>query len=179
MYDLRKRSTLRFLIAPFGGMFLIATVLLVILMAASGWFWLIALLYFVWIEWRASRLGLSADESGITVVNLLRRYKVAWEEVRGIWADEGYPGPAAVRIERRRGRLWSVSIHATFGLGRKRRRSIALRLAELGRAYGYGFVTGDGAEVVELRKAGLWEVTDPAAHQAWWDARAPHAARDD
>lgn len=96
MYEVRGSGVRRFLIAPFAGMFLFATVLLVILLAASGW--LITPSYLVWLEWRASRLRLHADGSGVTVANLVRRYKIRWEAVRAIWADEaGYPGPAAVR----------------------------------------------------------------------------------
>jgi hypothetical protein len=71
-------------------MFLPATVLLIILLAVSGWFWLITLVYLAWIEWRASRLSLRADGSGISVVNLVRRYEIAWEKVRATWADESW-----------------------------------------------------------------------------------------
>jgi hypothetical protein len=90
MYEVRGQGLLRFVIAPFVGMFLPATVLLIILLAVSGWFWLITLVYLAWIEWRASRLSLRADGSGISVVNLVRRYEIAWEKVRATWADESW-----------------------------------------------------------------------------------------
>jgi hypothetical protein len=171
MYELRGGGFVRFLITPFYGMLMPATVILVILIAVADWFILITLAYLALIAWRTSRLRLQADESGLFVLNLFRRYRVTWEEVSGIWADEGYPGPGVVRIERRRGRFWSIDLQATIGRGRKRRRRIAVDLAGLGRSYGYGFVTGDGRDLDELRKAGLWDVRDPALHQAWWDAR--------
>lgn len=175
VYELHGRGFVRFLIVPFTGTFLPVTMVLVILIAATGWFLLITVIYVALIEWRASRLKLHADQSGLTVVNLLRRYRIVWSEVRAIWADEGYPGPSAVKIERQRGRLWGVAIQATFGRGKKQRRQIALDLAELGRSYGHGFVTGDGDEVVALRRAGLWDNNDPAAHEAWWAARNSHS----
>jgi hypothetical protein len=175
VYELRGHR-LRFLIVPFTGSFSPVTILLLVLLLASAWFWLVFLVYLAFVSWRASRLRLAADPSGITVVNVVRRRKVAWPEISGIWADEGWPGPS-VRIERHRGRLRSVGVNATYGYGREGRRSIALRLAELGRTYGYGFVTGDAADLEELRKAGLWNETDPAVLQAWWDARV--SPRDD
>jgi hypothetical protein len=56
-----------------------------------------------------------------------------------------------------------------------RRRAVALRIAEVGRSYGYGFPTGDTDDIDALRMAGLFEETDPEAHQAYWDAREPLA----
>jgi Bacterial PH domain len=70
----------------------ITTILLVILIGATGWFLPITLAYLAAIVGRTSRLRLHADASGLIVLNLLRRYRVTWDEVRGIWADEGYQG---------------------------------------------------------------------------------------
>lgn len=172
MYEIRGKGVRRFLIAPFAGTIAVITIMSVVPFAAGGWFSLATPIWLAWIEWRASRLGMRADASGITVANLLRRYEIGWKDVRGVWAYEEH-SPAAVNIERSRGRFWGVSVHATFGLGKPRRREIALRIAELGREYGYGFPTGNGSDLDALRSAGLFDVSDPAAHQAWWDVHEP------
>jgi Bacterial PH domain len=151
------------------------TITLVILLAAGGWFLLPAPLWLSWIEWRTSRLRLRADASGITVVNLVRRHEVRWEQVRGVWAEgsDFHDFPATVTVERSKGRLWGVRLHVTFGLGKKRRRAVALRIAEVGRAYGYGFPTGEPSDLEALHCAGLFDESDPELHQAWWDAHEP------
>jgi hypothetical protein len=172
MYEIHGKGVRRFLIVPFAGTLAVITIVSVVLFAVGGWFLLVGPVWLAWIEWRASRLGMRADASGITVVNLLRRYEIGWEDVRGVWAYEEN-SPAAVNVERSRGRFWGVSVQATFGLGKVRRREIALRIAELGREYGYGFPTGDGSDLDALRRAGLFDESDPAAHQAGWDAHEP------
>jgi hypothetical protein len=129
MYEIRGKGVRRFLIAPFAGTIAVITIMSVVPFAAGGWFSLATAIWLAWIEWRASRLGMRADASGITVANLLRRYEIGWKDVRGVWAYEEH-SPAAVNIERSRGRFWGVSVHATFGLGKQRRREVALRIAE-------------------------------------------------
>jgi hypothetical protein len=167
MFEIRSSGIRPYLIAPFAGLHAPVTFLSLILLAASEWFLLVAVIWLVGIEWRASRLRLRADESGITVVNYFRRYEIDWREVRGLWAG------AIVRVERRRGRLWGVDAHVTARLSKLRRREVALRIAEVGRSYGYGFPTGDNEDIDALRRAGLFDETDPEAHQAYWDAREP------
>jgi hypothetical protein len=62
-------------------------------------------------------------------------------------------------------------VHATLGSTRERPREVALQIAEVARAYGYGFPSGDAADPEALRKAGLFERSDAASYQAWWDDR--------
>jgi hypothetical protein len=123
-----------------------------------------------WVEWRASKLALRADASGITVFNLIRRHRIPWAQVRSVLAVQGdfHDFPATVRVERAKGRLWGVDVDATLGMSRSRRREVALQIAQAGRAYGYGFGAGDVGDLEALRSAGLLEESDPAAHEAWW-----------
>lgn len=170
MFEVRSSGIRRYLIAPFAGLFHApVTILSFILVAASGWFLLVWVIWIVGIEWRASRLRLCADASGITVVNYFRRYEIHWRDVRGLWAGD------IVRVERGRGYLSGVNVHVTTQLSKARRREVALRVAELGRSYGYGFPTGDNDDLDALRRAGLFDETDPEAHEAFWDSREPLA----
>jgi hypothetical protein len=77
----------------------------------------------------------------------------------------------------RRGYLSGVNVHVTRQLSKLRRREVALRVAEVGRSHGYGFPTGDNDDIDALRRAGLFDETDPEAHQAYWDAREPRLPR--
>jgi len=170
MFEIRSTGIRPYLAAPFTpGIHIGPTVLFLILVAATEWFLAVWLIWIIGIEWRASRLRLRADASGITIVNYFRRYEVAWPDVAGLWAGQ------TVRVERRRGRLWSVNACVTAHIRKARRREVALRVAEVGRRYGYGFPAGDDDDPDALRRAGLFGVTDPEAHQVYWDAREPLA----
>lgn len=175
VYEVRGDGGRRFLFAPFAGLLAAITIVSLILLAAGGWLLLAAPIWLAWIGWRTSRIRLRADASGIMIVNLVRRYEIGWPEVRSVSAVDGdfHDFPATVTVERRKGRLWGVPVHATFGLGKRRRRAVALQIAELGRGYGYGFPTGDAGDLEALHRAGLFEEPDPAPHQAWWDAHEP------
>jgi hypothetical protein len=175
VYEVRGEGVRRFLFAPFAGMLAVITIVSVILFGAGGWLLLPAPIWLAWIGWRTSRLRLRADASGIMIVNLVRRYEIRWPEVRYVSAHEGdfHDFPATVTVGRRKGRLWSVRVHATLAFGKRRRREVAVQIGELSRAYGYGFPTGDAADFKALHRAGLLEDSDPAAHQAWWDAHEP------
>jgi len=63
-------------------------------------------------------------------------------------------------------------VHATLGVGKERRREIALELALLGRTYGQGIPAGTEDEIAEQFKAGLFDNRDPEVHTAWWAARS-------
>jgi hypothetical protein len=167
MFEVRSSGIRPYLWAPFAGLHAPVTFLSWILAVTSGWFVPVAAIWIVGIEWRASRLRLCADASGITVVNYFRRYKFDWRDVRGLWAGE------IVRVEGRRGYLSGVNVHVTNQLSKARRREVALRVAEVGRTYGYGFPTGNNDDLDALRAAGPFDETDPEAHQAYWDARKP------
>jgi len=170
VFEVRSSGIRPYLIAPFAGLHAPVALISWILVAASEWFLLVGVIWIVGIEWRASRLRLRADASGITVVNYFRRYEIHWRDVRGLWAG------GIVRVERRRGYLSGVNVHVTRQLGKLRRREVALRIAEVGRSYGYGFPTGDNDDIDALRRAGLFDETGPEAHQAYWDAREPLAS---
>ena len=175
VYELRPSGIQRFILAPFAGLLSFVTIVLVVVSLAGGWVSLAGPIWLTWVAWRASRLKLRADASGVTIVNLVRRYEIRWPDVRGSWADERNDPPAVI-IERRRGRFWHVAVHATFGLGKERRRQIALEIAALGREFGYGFPAGDEWDLDVLPEA-LFHASDPALHQAWWESREPTPPR--
>lgn len=177
-YEL-PRGRLRFLTVPFASAFMPLSVTAVLLLAANlKWLAIGAAAYLALIEVRACRVRLRADENGIVVVNLIRTKRIEWSDIRGVvvmpFAPQSTP---AVQIQLRgpglRRALGAVSVLATVGMGKRRRHEVALKLAELGRAHGYGFVAGTFAELDEQIRDGLDGNTDPTAHQAWWDAHEP------
>jgi hypothetical protein len=84
MFEVRSSGIRPYLIAPFAGLHAPVALISWILVAASEWFLLVGVIWIVGIEWRASRLRLRADASGITVVNYFRRYEIHWRDVRGL-----------------------------------------------------------------------------------------------
>jgi hypothetical protein len=58
------------------------------------------LAYLAAIVGRTSRLRLHADASGLIVLNLLRRYRVTWDEVRRHLGRRGIPRLKAINCSR-------------------------------------------------------------------------------
>jgi Bacterial PH domain len=127
--------------------------------------------------WRGFRVNLRADASGITVTNLLRRRRIDWPQIAAIQSPhETSLEPLTLQIDVLGSglrRLWSgTSVYATLGIGKERRRGIALELAALGRNYGQGIPAGTEDEIAEQFKAGLFDNRDPEAHIEWWAVRS-------
>lgn len=112
-------------------------------------------------------------------MNLFRRYRIGWGGAYSVFAGEGGMDSRMVSVARTKGRLWSVDVHASLGLGAGRQREIALQIAEVARGYGHGFPAGDGDDLRALHAAGLFETRDPATHEEWWRAREPDRSPSD
>jgi hypothetical protein len=168
-YEVRSRLVVRLLVGPFSSRILGGTAIVaVILLLAGGWLALAALLFFVLALWRASRLRLRVDRTGITVVNLFRTLRIPWADVRGVVSPEkGALFVGAIHIVRH-GAPWRlVFVDATAALGKARRREIAARIADIGGAFGYGFAAGTEADLEDVQEAGLLDCRDPETHRAW------------
>jgi hypothetical protein len=180
LYELRPIRLRTRLLAAFlpdrahGVLTFVAAILII---GPGGWVGFGGFVYLALALWRGVRVNLRADASGITVTNLLRRRKTEWSQVSAIRSpQETQLEPLTLQIDVRGSglrRLWSgTSVYATLGIGKKRRREIALELAALGRTYGQGFPAGTEDEIAEQFKAGLFDNRDPETHRAW---RAAHS----
>jgi hypothetical protein len=103
---------------------------------------------------RAARLRV--DGSGLEVTNRFTKHRIPWNQVTGVWVPEPdrYAFVRTLRIERRRGRLFSVSVVAALGMGREELRLAAHDLADLARQHGAEIKAAGSADEVEALLTG-------------------------
>jgi hypothetical protein len=149
VYKFEGRPALRCLLAPFAeGFALVSCLIAVLLLAVGGWRSLAGASWIALFEFRTLRASLRADSTGLVVTNRFVRHRISWEDVRGIWVPKGgFDLVPTVRIERRHGAWFSISVYATLGLRRERLREVALEVVALAREHGYEIVGGSEAEV--------------------------------
>lgn len=104
---------------------------------------------------RSHAAKVRVDAFSVTVTNRFIRHRIPWGKVTGVWVPE--PGAhefvRTLRIERRRGALFSVSVVAALGMDREQLRLAAHELAELARQHGAEIKAAGSAAEVEAQLA--------------------------
>jgi hypothetical protein len=155
VYEVRERPLLRCLLSPFENGFVFTLFVGALsLLLAGGWIAGGAALYLVVFEVMSYRVRLRADRSGIVVTNRFFRHQIPWGLIRTVSSSERSwivllptvditPGKASL----------SVSVRATMGMSRARRREVALELVDFALQHGHEIIGGSAAEVAAQLRA--------------------------
>jgi Bacterial PH domain len=151
VYELRERPWLRCLLSPFETGFTSALFLGAVgLLFVGGWIAAGAGCYLLVFELMSYRIRLRADESGIEVTNRFFRHRIPWSLVEAIDAHDG-PADLFVWIPTLQitpgSTMLGISVGATMGMRKARRREIARELVEIARERGSKVIGGSNAEV--------------------------------
>jgi Bacterial PH domain len=149
VYELRERPLLRCLLSPFeNGGVLTAFLGALGFLFAGGWITAGAALYVVVFEVMSYRIRLRADESGIVVTNRFFRHRIPWGLISTVSSSDRTWPVFLPTVEITPGKAsLSVSVRATMGMSRARRREVALELVDLARQYGHEILGGSLAEL--------------------------------
>jgi hypothetical protein len=153
VYELRDRPLHRVLLSNVDSPWLpfcLGAWIVILLEPPAEWQWFVAPGFLGFFYARSYAARIDVDLSGIVVTNRVFRRRIPWAEIRGVWVPEPttYNPLRALRIERRRGRLFAVDVVASIGMWPEDRRVAAHELAALAKRHGAAIeFAGTEAEV--------------------------------
>jgi hypothetical protein len=156
VFVLRDRPLLRTIVSPVSdGFSVIFCTVAVIGVAAetTTWWGAAAAAFLVVFFVRSHAARVRVDVFGIAVTNRFVKHRIPWDQVTGVWGPEPdrYDFIRTLRVERRRGALFSVSVVAALGMSREQLRLAAHDLAELARQHGADIKAAGSAAEVEAQ----------------------------
>jgi len=158
VFTLRDRALRRIIVSPVsdGGSVILCTAAILVLAGGNtDWFGIVSACFLVAFVVRSYAASIRVDASGIAVTNRFLWHRIPWDQVTGVWV----PDPShhefirTLRIERRRGALFSVSVVAALGMSREQLRLAAHDLAEVARHHGSEIKAAGSAAEVEAQLA--------------------------
>lgn len=104
---------------------------------------------------RSYAARLRVDPLGVVIVNRFVKRRIPWGQITGVWVPEPNTNEfiRTLRIERRRGALFSATVVAGLGMGREQLRVAAHELADVARQHGAEIKAAGSAAEVEAQLA--------------------------